>query len=80
MNKKMWIEGLESSFVGGISGILGSIVMDADKIGTLDFWKRIALMALVSGIINASIFLKAHPVPNDDSEPPVPPQCPPLTK
>ncbi len=70
-----WLQGLIAAFVTGISNGFTATMVDPAAFNFSDVAgvKKVATMAVVSGLIGFFLFLKQHPVPDvEASAAPVP--------
>ncbi len=64
---KQWIRGVLSAFLSGVSGVLGMTFVDPADFN-LDNPGRVALAALIFGIVGLVNFLAKSPLPPDDDD------------
>ena len=63
-----WLQGLIAAFVTGVSNGFTAIVVDPSAFNFSDAagMKKVATMAIVSGLIGFFLFLKQHPTPDPE--------------
>jgi hypothetical protein len=62
---RLWLHGLGAAFIGGAATSLATILVDSDKFNFDTFLglQRLAVVAVVAGIVSAAGYLKQSPLP-----------------
>jgi hypothetical protein len=63
LNWKPWLHSLIATFVAGAANAITLVIVD--PVAFNGDWKRIGLVALVSGLVAAAFYLKKSPLPEE---------------
>lgn len=62
---EVWLHGLGSAFIGGGATAISAMIIEPATFNLTTGLKSMAALALISGIVNASFYLRASPLPVD---------------
>ena len=66
-NMRLWLRGLFGGFIGGAANSVCAMIVDPVNFN-LDQLDRLAKFALLSGAISAALWLKSHPIWDEEVE------------
>ena len=61
----MWLRGLVAAAVAGGSNAITVMIVEPQHFNATDGLARVGKVALVSAIVGAALYLKQHPVPEE---------------
>ena len=64
MNFSKWIKGLISAAIGGAANAITVMIVDPTTFNFDEGFGKIGMVALVSAIVAAAMYLKQSPLPN----------------
>ncbi len=65
MNWKKWVKGLISAIIGGAANSITVAVIDPTTFNLNDGGGKLLMVAIVSAIVAAAMYLKQAPLPDD---------------
>ena len=64
MNWRIWLKGLIAAVVASAANSVSALIADPEHFNpSLAGWKNLGVVALVSAIVGAALYLKQSPVP-----------------
>lgn len=65
MDWGMWLKGLIAAAIGGAANAVTVMIVDPVAFNLQDGGKKLAMVALVSAIVSAALYLKQSPLPGE---------------
>lgn len=63
----LWLRGLVAAAVGGASSAVTVMIVEPSHFNVEEGLMRVGKVALVSALVGAALYLKQHPVPEDQA-------------
>jgi len=63
---RKWLQGLIAAIVGGVATSITVVIVDPLKFNLTDGKYNLLMVMAVSGIYSGAMYLKEHPVPNEE--------------
>ena len=65
MDWKVWLKGLISAVIGAAANSITVMIVDPQAFNLTDKIGKLGMVALVSAIVAAAMYLKSSPLPSD---------------
>jgi len=64
MNWQLWLKGLISAVIGGAANSIVLMIADPQTFNLAEGLPKLKMVAIVSAIVSAAMYLKQSPIPN----------------
>ena len=64
MNWKLWLKGLISAIIGAVANSITVMIVDPQAFNLTNNVGKLGMVAIVSAIVAAALYLKQSPLPN----------------
>lgn len=71
---RLWLRGLIGAVLGALSNGVSAMLIDPEKFNVFDRgdWRALLSFCVASGIVSAALYIKTHPIPAPEDNPPTP--------
>ena len=67
-NRRAWVRGLVAAIVGGAANAVTNLVVAPETFNIHEGLGKLGASALISALVGAALYLKEHPIWDDDEE------------